>query len=174
MTTDGGGWTLAGITNGASYDSTWQFVSSAPVSAVTGEYTKDLRGNSFTQHRYDCGTSDQGVVGFVIQAGTFNWPAGGTLSATGVSTVSENVVWVPRLPGDADTANVDASSFWNNHYSSVHYPNFGSTGFPLIDGRAWGIRPCFTCNPLSSNYGDGDTYWFPGASGTRFVRYWLR
>ena len=173
MNSDGGGWTLVAISNGASYDSAWNFDPSAPGTDFSGEYSKDLQGRSFTAQRYECGTSSQGVRGKIVQTGTFTWPAGGVLSASGVATTSSNVVWIPRIPGDV-TSDTDSDSYWTNHWSGVHFPNFGYTGFPLVDGRNWGTRYAFTCNPQSSAYGTGDTAWFGGASGTRFVRYWLK
>ena len=167
-----GGWTLIGITNGGSDTYTMPFVDGAPQDAFSGHYTKDLTGRSFTAQRFECGTSSQGVKGSMVEEGNFVWSGKGQFSAS-ISSTETNAVWKPRLPGDT-SGDADKSSNWNNHYGGVHYPNFGITGFPLVDGRQWSNHYCFTCDPQNNAFGEGSTSWFSGASGTRFVRYWLR
>jgi len=170
-----GGWTLIGITNGKPNTYDMPFNANAPEDAVTGHYTKDLVGRSFTAQRYECGTSIQGVKGSLVDKGKFSWTRPGDFSATVSSTSkSDGLVWKPRLPGDSARSDADGKSFWNNHYNGAHFPTFGITGFKLVDGRTWGTRYCFTCNPTRSSLGRGDTEWFNGATGVKFVRYWLR
>ena len=171
-----GGWTLIAITNGKSTRSKYDmpFTAAEPRDAFTGHYTKDLTGRSFTAQRFECGTSVQGVKGSMVDTGSFSWAGESRFSAT-IKMTKTNAVWKPRLPGDSSGSDSDTNSAWTNHYSRTHHPNFGITGFQLVDGRSYGdSRYCFSCNPQSNAFGSGDATWYSGASGTRFVRYWLR
>lgn len=82
MTTDGGGWTLVGITNSsaviASVDNTFNVTDN-----YTGSYVKRLTGLTGTDQMLDCGTSDQGAKGVIIlNQGGWSWPANSTLQVT--------------------------------------------------------------------------------------------
>ena len=165
MTPSSPGWTLVAIANSATQPAI-DYDADASDPSI-GRYVKPLRGAAGTESRFDCGASGTGVIGFQINSGTWSW-SGTHISATLGTLVSDNVVWPADLPGYNSP---DAGDPWSNHTSSVHFPNFGHTGFNNVDGRTF--RIAFTCNPQSSAYGSGDTAW-ASYSGSRYIRYWLR
>ena len=176
-----GGWTLVGITNGKPNTHAMPFEAGAPKNAFLGYYTKDLTGRSFTAQRFDCGTSSQGVKGTMVEEGEFNWVGKGHFFAS-VSSTKSNAKRMPKLPGNTARAHKDA--FWNDRQNCCGRwrASFGIAGFPLVDGRTSDLkednRPVtvFACDPQWEAGGDNppSTTWYPGASGIRFVRYWLR
>ena len=71
--------------------------------------------------RYDCGTSDQGMKGSMVEQGRFAWAASGQMLAF-VSSTKSNAVWKPRIPGDStQSSETDRNSHWNNHVANVHW-----------------------------------------------------
>ena len=169
METDGGGWTLVGLTNGSGE------LGSADYSAVVendhqGNYVKSLKTQSGTDSRYECGASGNGVMGYQYNKGSWSWDEQ-YLVATFNAPYMENVTWRVKIPGWNPPGN-ESADWWGNHVGGVHFPNFGYTGFSAINGHIF-RNGVFTCNPQSSAYGNGDTAW-ASYNGTRYLRYWLR
>jgi hypothetical protein len=169
MDTDGGGWTLVGLTNGAGELKTANYGAAVP-NAHTGNYVKPLKGTSGTESRYECGASGNGIMGYQYNKGTWSW-AGEFLVATFAAPYKENITWRVKIPGWNPPGN-EAADWWGNHVGGVHFPNFGYTGFSAINNHIFRTG-VFTCNPQGSAYGNGDTAW-ASYSGTRYLRYWLR
>lgn len=119
MSTDGGGWTLVGVTVDGNLISTANFTTSTQYG---DNYVKPLYGQSGTRLMYECGTSAQGTKGRVTYAGNWSWGSSfATLTATFSSVPTNNLTWVPDMIG---YNSADSDSTWNNHVGTVHFPNF--------------------------------------------------
>ena len=169
METDGGGWTLVGLTNSAGELNLVDYEATVE-NDYQGNYVKPLRSQSGTHSRYECGASGNGVMGYQYMLGTWTWPDE-HIVASFDAPYSENVTWRTKVPGYDPPGN-ESADWWGNHVGGVHFPNFGYTGFSAIDGHIF-RQGVFTCNPQSSAYGTGDTAW-ASYNGTRYLRYWLR
>jgi hypothetical protein len=165
MNRHGGGWTLVGITNSEVTVSA-DYAAAATDPAV-GSYSKPLKGASGTESPYECGSTGAGVLGYQRNTGSWTW-SGTHISASLGSLHSDNIVWPIDLPG-YDSSD-SACHPWGNCISGVHYENFASKGWADIDGTS---GRGFSCNPQSNAYGVGYGTW-ASASGTKFVRYWLK
>lgn len=102
---------------------------------------------------YECGTSAQGTKGRVVYAGSWSWGSTlSTLTATFSSVPTNNLTWVPDMIG---YNSADSDSTWNNHVSSVHYPNFGTSAFLNAGSCAGNFcagRIAFTCDPQNNAF----------------------
>lgn len=164
MDTAPGGWTLVAIATSAAQPPI--NLAYTPTDAVSGDYTKPLTGGSGTRSRFECGSTGTGVIGYQRHEGTWSWPST-YISASFNAPYEENVTWRADVPG---WNSPEAGDPWGNHVNGGHYPNFGHTGFHLVDGLTF--RSGFTCDPQNSAYGSNDTAWAT-YSGTRWFRYWL-
>ena len=169
METEGGGWTLVGLTNSPTELGTANYEAAVP-NDYTGNYVKPLKGTSGTESRYECGASGSGVMDDQSNKGTWTW-AGQYIVPTFAAPYKENITWRVKIPGWNPPGN-ESADWWGNHVGGVHFPNFGYTGFSAINGNIF-RQGVFTCDPQNSAYGNGDTAW-KSYSGTRYLRYWLR
>jgi len=169
METEGGGWTLVGLTNGPAELGTADYDAEV-ANDYTGNYVKPLKGTSGTESRYECGASGSGVMGYQYNKGTWTW-AGQYIDPTFAAPYKENVTWRVKIPGWTPPGN-ESADWWGNHVGGIHYPNFGYTGFSAVNGHIF-RNGVFTCDPQNSAYGNGDAHW-KSYNGTRYLRYWLR